>query len=51
MLLARDTGNRIPFDPDYVRRAAYLEQEPNFERLIALGFVEMFKRLESGVFK
>jgi hypothetical protein len=41
MMLAAETDNQIPFDPIYIQRVAYLNQEPNFDQLIASGFVEV----------
>jgi hypothetical protein len=40
MLIAADTDNLIPADPGYVRRRAYLNTEPDFSRLLELGFLE-----------
>jgi hypothetical protein len=41
MMLAAETDNRIPFDPTYIRRVAYLNQDPNFDQLIAVQFIEV----------
>jgi hypothetical protein len=40
MLIAADTDNLIPADPTYVQRRAYLNSEPNFSRLLEVGFLE-----------
>jgi hypothetical protein len=40
MLIAAETENLIPADPGYVRRRAYLNTEPNFSRLLEVGFLE-----------
>lgn len=42
MMLAAATGNKIPFDPAYVRRVAYLNQDPDFSALLSLNFLEVF---------
>ena len=46
MLLAAASGNEIPTDPAYVRRVAYLNTEPDFAPLLAVGFLELQE--ESG---
>src|SRR5215467_3046498 len=40
MLLAAATDNKIPADPSYIRRVAYLNQLPDLSVLLATGFVE-----------
>lgn len=40
MLIAAGTANKIPADPGYVRRRAYLDYDPDFAPLVALGFIE-----------
>lgn len=40
MLIASKTNNQIPLDAEYVRRVAYLHEEPNFQPLIDVGFLE-----------
>jgi hypothetical protein len=40
MLIAADTDNLIPADPAYIRRRAYLNTEPDFSRLLEVGFLE-----------
>jgi hypothetical protein len=42
MMLAAATGNKIPFDPAYVRRVAYLNRDPDFSALLSLNFLEVF---------
>jgi len=39
MMLAADTGNKIPASPRYMQRAAYLDFIPDFSELVALGFL------------
>jgi len=46
MLLAAATGNKIPLDPAYIRRVAYLNQDPDLSVLLAAQFVEIVD--ESG---
>lgn len=41
MLIAADTDNKIPADPDFLRRRAYLGYTPDFEPLVKLGFIEL----------
>lgn len=41
MLLAAATDNKIKLDAKYVKRVAYLNSEPDFSRLIEVGFVEI----------
>jgi hypothetical protein len=41
MLIAAETKNEIPADPAYMRRRAYLDHEPDFQPLIAVGFIEL----------
>lgn len=41
MLLAAKTGNRIPLNPSYIRRVAYLNTDPDFSALLAAGFIEI----------
>lgn len=40
MLLAAATENRIPDDPEYVQRVAYLTKLPDFAPLVKVGFLE-----------
>lgn len=40
MLIAAGTDNRIPANPDYLKRRAYLNKEPDFAPLVSAGFVE-----------
>ena len=40
MLLAAATDNKIPADPVYVRRVAYLNADPDFSRLAETDFIE-----------
>lgn len=41
MMLAAATGNRIPAQPAYVRRVAYLNDDPDFAPLVEVGFIEI----------
>lgn len=41
MLLAAATDNRIPADPTYLRRVAYLNADPDWSRLLAVQFLEI----------
>jgi len=41
MFLASATGNKIPFDPAYIRRVAYLNQDPDLSQLLAAQFIEI----------
>lgn len=41
MLIAADTDNQIPADPAFVRRRAYLDHDPDFHALEAVGFIEL----------
>lgn len=43
MLIAADTDNKIPADPDYVRRVAYLRDAPDFAPLLKSQFLEFVK--------
>jgi hypothetical protein len=43
MMLAAATGNRVPANPRYIQRVAYLEREPDFASLIALKFMEIIE--------
>lgn len=40
MLIAADTGNEIPEDEGFIRRRAYFDNEPDFEALARVGFIE-----------
>jgi hypothetical protein len=41
MLIAAGTDNKIPTSPEYLKRRAYLNKEPDFAPLVAAGFVEL----------
>lgn len=41
MLIAAGTDNKIPVSASYVRRRAYLDKDPDFAPLVAVGFVEL----------
>ncbi len=49
MMLAAENDNCIPFDSVYVQRAAYLNAAPNFDQLIATGFIEVIESDASGM--
>ena len=40
MLLAADTDNKIPADPAYLQRVAYLRRRPKLQKLADLQFIE-----------
>jgi hypothetical protein len=40
MLIASRNNGRVPDDPGYIKRVAYLNKEPNFNPLISCGFLE-----------
>lgn len=48
MMLAAATDNKIPAKPGYVRRAAYLDNDPDFEPLIEMGFIEIIEENPSS---
>ena len=41
MLLAAANGNRIPADPAYIKRVAYLNSQPDFSFLIKSEFIDI----------
>lgn len=41
MLVAADTNNKIPCDAEYIKRVAYLNEEPNFAALVNRDFIEL----------
>ena len=41
MLVAAGTENRIPADPNYLKRRAYLNKDPDFAALVEVGFLEL----------
>jgi hypothetical protein len=41
MLLAAATDNKIPSDPAYLKRVAYLNKAPNLAPLVACQFIEI----------
>ena len=41
MMIAAGTGNRIPFDPAFIKRVAYLQEEPNLRALLEVDFIEI----------
>jgi hypothetical protein len=41
LMLAARHENKIPMDPDYIRRVAYLNSDPNFDGLLETNFVEI----------
>ncbi|PYE21351.1 putative phage protein (TIGR02220 family) [Paraburkholderia silvatlantica] len=47
MLIAAATDNKIPDNPKYVQRVAYLTELPDFSALVEVGFLEVL--IEQGV--
>ncbi len=45
MLLAAETGNLIPNNPDFLKRRCYLHSEPDFSQLIECGFIEKIEQI------
>lgn len=43
MMLAADTDNKTPLDPEYLARVAYLNAPPNFDNLVRVGFIEIIE--------
>jgi hypothetical protein len=41
MLVAAGTENKIPADPQYMRRRAYFDAVPDFAPLVVVGFIEL----------
>jgi len=41
MLLAGRTGNKIPTDPEYIKRVAYLNHRPDFSYLLESDFIRL----------
>lgn len=41
MVLAAKTDNKIPLDPDYIRKVSYLSTNPDFTELVASDFLEI----------
>jgi hypothetical protein len=48
MVLAAKTDNKIPLDPAYLRRVAYLNTDPDFSVLVASDFLEIIGDSESA---
>lgn len=48
MLLAANTDNKIPFDPDYIQRVAYLKSRPDLNGLLETDFIEIIKETEQS---
>lgn len=51
MMLAADTDNKTPLDPVYLRRVAYLNQNPDFGPLLGVGFIEIIEEDGSNASK
>lgn len=47
MLLAAGTDNRIPLDPAYIQRVAYLKSTPDLQPLIDCDFIEIIEEKAS----
>lgn len=43
MMLAAETENKIPMDPDYIKRVGYLDKVPDLTPLFDLQFIEMIE--------
>lgn len=41
MLLAAATNNKVPADPEYLKRVAYLNKAPDWSKLVKAGFIEV----------
>ena len=41
LLLAAETGNKIPLDRDYIQRRAQLKTRPDVRKLVDVGFAEL----------
>jgi hypothetical protein len=41
MVIASTTDNKIPCDPKYMKRVAYLNDEPNYEHLLRCNFIQL----------
>ena len=39
-IIAAETNNQIPDDPEYIRASLNLKRKPDLERLSTLGFIE-----------
>jgi hypothetical protein len=48
MLLASRTGNKIPLDPGYIKRVAYLNQEPDFTPLVEAQFLQIVEDAQNA---
>lgn len=48
MLVASRNEGRVPNNPDYIKRVAYLNTRPNFKPLIDVGFLEIPLADDSG---
>jgi len=43
MVLAADTGNRIPLDRDFIQRRGQFSSRPDVRKLVEVGFAEVFE--------
>ena len=47
MVLAAETGNRIPLDRDFIQRRAHFKKRPDTRPLIDVGFAELIEESDS----
>lgn len=48
MVIAADTNNKIPYDPEFLQRRAYLSSKPDLSPLIAIHFLEVVEDKDSA---
>lgn len=48
MLLAAANGNRIPADPAYIKRVAYLNSDPDFTFLLSSEFIDIIEEKDGA---
>jgi len=48
MLLAAATNNKVPADPEYLKRVAYLNKAPDWSKLVKVGFIEVVGEIDSA---
>ena len=49
MMLALRTDNKIPANPEYIKRYAHLEVTPDFSELLNYGFIEYIDDSEASL--
>ena len=47
MILAAETGNKVPLDRDFIQRRAHLKERPDVRPLIEVGFAEVIDDYDS----